>query len=263
MDPKYYKYPSESPYSHSLNNPISFTDPGGDTVRVHVTRQKVGTTKINLFSSGEVSGTLAQQTKEVPAFRVDVSNESGSTATFYFTRIAFRKDANNPSADAQEVTFDVRSDGDEFQAVIKSRWSGTDNVLELRALGDINNQTVAAQKAGEDADRTAIQFHVKGASDGCLLCVGANQFESLEDGITIDETDLANNSGGSQTNFMNKIKAFRTEDVNAGLSNSIIVEFEKENYPPPESPTEDNSETDYFMPPSQYYPTSDWNPSGN
>ena len=264
IDPMAGKYPSESPYSFCLDNPISFTDPGGDTVRIHVTRQNVGTTKINLFSSNELSSTLTQEKKIVPVFKVEVTNESGSSAVFYFTRIAYRKDKDNPTAEAVDVTFDVRNDGDMFLAVIKSRWSGTDNVLELRAFDDINSQYIEVQKAGIDETRQAIQFHIKGASDGCLLCVGSGQFESVVEGITIDESDLAANSGDSQTNFMNKIKSFRTEDENAGLSGIIAVQFEKENTPVSASPPSvQNPSVDSFSIPAYptSYPTSDYNPT--
>ncbi|MEM6736992.1 MAG: hypothetical protein AAF620_13085 [Bacteroidota bacterium] len=210
-------------------NPISNIDPNGDTVKIQVTNNVFGTTKINLFSSSEVAGGVTQETKEVDVYEVTVGNESGSSATFYFTREGYRKDAENPEDAAEDVSFDVQNDGDSFQGKIKSRWSGTNNVLELRDLDNINDQNIEAMKAGEDATRTAIQFHLKGATDGCQLCVGSGQFTSTADGVTIDNTNLESNSGGSQSNFMQKIKDFRTEDTNAGHSNFIKVTFDKMN----------------------------------
>lgn len=164
------------------------------------------------------------ETKIVPVYEVSVSNESGSTATFYFTREAHRGQSDGST---KEVTFNVRNDKDEFLGKIKSRWGGTDNVLELRDKDDINDQSVEAMKADVDAIRTAIQFHIKGASDGCLLCVGSGQFESTEEGITIDKTNLESNSSGSQKNFMSKIKAFQKEDKDAKKGDDIKVVFDK------------------------------------
>lgn len=210
-----------------MNNPISNIDINGDTVTVQVTNKVVGTTNINLFSSGEVGSGTTQETKEVNVYEVNVSNESGSSSTFYYTRDGYRKDADNPDDDAKNVTFDVRNDGDSFQGKIKSRWSGTDNVLELRKFDDVNDQTVEAMKGGEDANRTAIQFHLKGATDGCLLSVGSDQFNTTAEGVTINSADLSTSSSGSQTNFMNKVKDFRTADVDAGKSNFIKVTFQK------------------------------------
>lgn len=54
--------------------------------------------------------------------------------------------------------------------------------LELRSLSDIDNQTVDAMRGNIEAQRTAIQFHVKGATDGCLMSVGRSQFISIEEG---------------------------------------------------------------------------------
>ena len=119
---------------------------------------KVGTTKVNLYSSSEIKAdaTKKGKTKIVPVYEVSVSNESGSTATFYFTRDAHR-----------------------------------------------------------------------GQSDGCLLCIGSGQFESTEEGITIDKTNLESNSSGSQKNFMSKIKAFQKEDKDAKKGDDIKVVFDK------------------------------------
>ncbi|MFW5872274.1 MAG: RHS repeat domain-containing protein [bacterium] len=225
-DPKAAAYPNLSPYSYSAGNPIYFIDRFGEDVEVYVTAKKVGTTKINLYSSSEIKkdASLKNKTKIVPVYEVTVKNESGSSATFYFTREAHRGKSDGTT---KEVTFNVRNDKDEFLGKIKSRWGGTDNVLELRDKDDINDQSVEAMKADADAIRTAIQFHVKGASDGCLLCVGADQFESTEEGAAIDKTNLKSNSSGSQSNFMSNIKVFQKEDKKAGKGTDINVLFEK------------------------------------
>ncbi len=231
VDARSEKYSSWSPYNYVLGNPLSNVDPKGDTVTIQVTNTVVGKTDINLYTKGETQGqnAVAQETTEVNVYQVNVTNEEGSSATFYYTRDAWRKDASNTSADAENVTFDVQNDGDSFQGAIKSRWSGTDNVLELRKFDDINDQQVEAMKNGENATRTAIQFHVKGATDGCLMAVGSNQFNSTTQGVTIDNTNLSGNSSASQTNFMQKIADFRQADVDAGKSNFIKVTFQKSN----------------------------------
>ncbi len=229
VDAYHSKYPDISPYCFSLNNPLVFADPSGDTVVVKVTMKKVGTTKINLYSSDEMkaNSNLKNKTITVPVYEVTVNNETGSTATYYFTRISYRGDKNNPNDDPTERTFDVLNNGDRFLGKIRDRWGTEDYVLELRDLNDINNQTVKGKIGKELKDRTAIQFHVKGASDGCLLAVGSGQFETTEEGVTIDETNLAANSGDSQKSFMAKIKELRKEDIDNGNSEVIIIEFEQ------------------------------------
>ncbi|GIV28857.1 MAG: hypothetical protein KatS3mg027_2671 [Bacteroidia bacterium] len=223
------KYPDLSPYVFELNNPLVFSDPSGDTVIVKVTINKVGTTKINLFSSSEIKSNpeLKGYTKIVPVYEVIVTNQYGCSATFYFTRIAYRGNKDQPDQEPTEVTFDVINDGDRFLGKIKDRWGQKDYVLELRNLENINDQTIEGMKGRSKIKRTAIQFHVKGASDGCLLCVGSSQFESIEEGVTIDETNLKSNSSDTQKNFISIIKDYVEWDKLIGKGEVIIVEFEK------------------------------------
>lgn len=229
QDSRAEKYSSWSPYNYVLGNPLSNVDPKGDTVTIQVTNTVAGKTDINLYTAGETTGpnAVAQETTEVNVYEVNVSNEDGSSAKFYYTRDGKRKNASNTSAAAEDVTFDVQNDGDSFQGKIKSRWSGTDNVLELRKFDDNTDNEVEAMKGGVNANRTAIQFHVKGATDGCLMAVGSGQFNSTTEGVTVDNTNLSTNSTGSQANFMQKVKDFRQADVDAGKSDFIKVSFQK------------------------------------
>lgn len=228
IDAKAAKYPNISPYVFAANNPIYYLDPDGNDVEVYVTATKVGTTKINLYSAGEIKkdASLKNKTAIVAVYEVQVKNESGSSATFYFTRTGYRGKSDGSKED---VTFDVRDDKGEFLGQVKSRWGGTDNVLELRDKDDISDQSVEGMKGDVEAIRTAVQFHLKGATDGCLLCVGKEQFESKEENATIDETNLENNSGDTQANFMNTIKDFKAEDKKAGKGDKVIVKFDKLN----------------------------------
>ena len=94
----------------------------------------LGGSSYNLYSSPELKRNRIKgvKTMEVPVYKVTVSNESGSTNTYYYTIIGYRKDVNKQSTPAREVTFDVRKDMDTFAAVIKKRWGKKNNVLELR-----------------------------------------------------------------------------------------------------------------------------------
>ena len=42
------KYYSISPYAYCLNNPLIYTDPGGDSVRIYTETQNVGHTWISI-----------------------------------------------------------------------------------------------------------------------------------------------------------------------------------------------------------------------
>ena len=227
-DPKQGKYPYFTTYCYALNNPIKFVDPDGEDVFVSVGGTPVGTTTINLYSSPELKKNRIKgvKTMEVPVYKVTVSNESGSTNTYYYTRIGYRKNVNKQSTPAREVTFDVRKDGDTFAAVIKNRWGKKNNVLELRDPNKLSSQTVKARIAKEKADRTAIQFHVKGATDGCLLSVGANNFKTQKPGIKIRK-DLPLSSSAAQVSFMNDIMRFQKEDKGNRKGTDIKVSFKQ------------------------------------
>ncbi len=227
------KYTDISPYSFSLNSPLVFNDQSGDTVKIKVTKRKVGTTKINLFSSSEIKkskGKLKQKTITVPVYEVQITNESGSSATFYFTREAFRGSVKKPKEDPIDVTFDPLDSGETFLGKIRSRWSGTENVLEVTPLSGKRTDGYLSFKglgsSREKLIRKYVQFHLKGASDGCLLCVGSGQFESKEKGVKLITKDLAANSGNSMKNFMAKIKLFQAEDLKVNKSDVITVNFE-------------------------------------
>jgi RHS repeat-associated protein len=226
MDPKAEKYPGLSPYNFVINNPLRYTDPNGDTVKIEVTKTAVGTTNENLYTSDEVKAGATQETKEVDAYEVNVSSELGLSATYYYTREAYRKDPNKSSAQAEDRSFDVRNDNDSFQGTIRSRWSGTDNVLELRKSNNVDDQSIDAMKAGVNATRTAIQFHVKGASDGCLMAAGSGDITTKQ-GVTLNTANIGTTSSDSQTNFMKTIKDFKTSETYAGKSNYIKVVFQK------------------------------------
>ncbi len=229
MDKKAGDYTWLSPYLWCAANPIRFTDPDGRIVIVSVGNEPIGTTTINLYSNSELNkgNIVGKTTIEVPVYEVAISNESGSSSIFYFTRIGYRKNYNNQKEPATEVTFDVVNDGDSYNGVIKSRWKGTDNVLEFRDNGNANNQTISGKKANVIANRTAIQFHVKGATDGCLMSVGKNQIRNSTKKI---RENLPNTSTEAQNSFMKEIKKYIKEDVKNSFSSNIKVSF-KQLYP--------------------------------
>lgn len=226
VDPFFAKYSGKSPYNYALNNPIAFVDQEGDTVKVFITARRVGTTTINLYSSTEIGNNakLASKTYVEPVYEVKVSNESGCEATFYFTRENHRA---QPDGTVANVTFDVLNDGDKFFGVVKSRFpGGVNNVLELRNINNIGSATIPGYKGDEVKDRIAIQMHVKGASDGCLLCAGSAQI-TLDPGKAIVTDNLSPRSSATQRKFMDAIMNFRAADVKEGYSNAIVVIFTK------------------------------------
>lgn len=243
VDPLANKYPAMSPFTFGLNNPNIYIDPGGDTVKISVTVINVGTTEINLFSGDEVKDKIDEKTKKVivkgidqktkieNVYQVNVESESGCNATFYYTRIAHRGDKDNPDADPKEVTFDPETDGQIFLGEVRSRFKGVDNVLELTPLSgnreDGYNAYTGLSENRILSIRKFIQFHLKGASDGCLLCVGSDQFNSTENGLKIDKTDISGNSKDSQANFMNKIIEFKADDKLSGNSEAIIIKVDR------------------------------------
>ena len=91
------------------------------------------------------------------------------------------------------------------------------------------------------ADRQAIQYHAKGASDGCLLCAPENQIVPLK-GVKIDAEGT-----GTQSDFMKTIESFQKEDKKNGKSDFIKVELDRNNYfMPGSSGSEDLKKTQEF-----------------
>ena len=224
VDPLASKYPGVSPYVYCVGNPVKYVDPDGRDVTISVSSKAIGTTYINLFSSGEVNNGIKQEKMVVNVYTFNVSNESGNESTYYFTRIGYRKNAKFPENDAVEVTFDVKNDVDIFQGVVKDRWGGKNNVLELRDINNINNQSLDARKGKNEQIRIAIQCHVKGATDGCMMCVGKNQFLSLDTDI---DPNYPATSTKAQEAFMNDIINYRLEDRNNGYNDAIYLHVEQ------------------------------------
>lgn len=225
------KYPDISPYVSFINNPNSFVDKSGDTVTITVFGNSVGTTMINLYSASEIKANPKLKGKqiEVPVYEVTVTNENGSTATYFYTRISYRGSASDPTTATKDVTYNVNKETN-VQGVIKSRWGGKDNVLELRDFKNKSNQTVRGTRgmgSKEETDRVAIQFHVKGASDGCLLAVGEDQFVLLSYELFIDDklkkANVGSNSSTAQSNFMNSVMSFQQQDLKKGKSDFIKI----------------------------------------
>ena len=219
------KTPDVNPYHFALNNPIAFTDVGGDSVRIVISRKVVGFVKIKLFSSGEIKKKASRAGKKawVPVYEVTVTNDSGSSSLHYFTRDAIRARVGNDDA-LEDVTFDVQKDGQRFSGKIKSRWSGKKNVLEVRPLDNLNSQTIEGYKGDEpNVKRVAIQLHALGASDGCLLCVNPSKIDQGPYG----GESLNKNAKTSQGAFMRSVMDMQKEDLVNGNSDFIMITFEK------------------------------------
>jgi hypothetical protein len=214
----------------------------GDTVKVTITAMKVGTTEINLFSSSEVKNVVdksgkilthgvKQKTKEENVYLVDLQSESGCNGTYYFTRIAHRGNSEKPDEDPEEVTFDPKTNNQVFLGKIRDRWGKEGNVLEITPLSGNREDGYDSYKGLDEnrklQNRKYVQLHVKGASDGCLLCVGSNQFISTEENITIDNTNLKENSSDTQEAFMELIKEFQKDDKKSGFNDDIKIVIEQ------------------------------------
>jgi hypothetical protein len=226
-DPK--SHEGRSTYLVFSGSPIQFNDVLGDTVKVTVTTNRVGFTKINLYSSPEIEQDVSRKSKQiyVPVYEVKVETESGACATFYYTRINYRAVKKN-NYSIEDVTFDAAYDGQLYGAKIKSRWNKKNNVLEIRELGeeDGNCQDIVCTRNRKVTLRTAIQFHLKGASDGCLLACGTDNIEE-ENGENPDYSDTGSSTGAAQMKFMNIVQMFRKLERNRGNSDVIIIKVQK------------------------------------
>jgi hypothetical protein len=207
------------------NNPIFFEDKYGDTVGVNVTNKAVGYAMINLYSGDEVKRGKIQETVRVPVYKVTVSNESGSSSEFLYTRYNLR--ANISENDRiEDRTFDINHGNFKFSGVVKSRWSGVNNVLEVRSFNppadNVQGGVIGMRGDIPDVERVAIQFHVLGASDGCLLAVGANGLMAST-GITAKYATSAK----AQEAFMSTIMKYRDDDAANKYSKVISITFDR------------------------------------
>lgn len=110
--------------------------------------------------------------------------------------------------------------------MVKDRWNKKNNVLELRSLSDVEDQGLDAMRGQDSAKRYGIQFHVKGATDGCLMSVGTRDFLSIDSSTQI-RSDLPNTSSAAQESFMDDVVNYRAEDVKNKYDDGIFVSFEK------------------------------------
>ena len=227
QDPNAANYPWLNPYLYCAANPMKYIDPTGEEVTVVVGAVPVGTTSIYLYTSAErkkhkINGDIRTN---VPVFNVNIYNESGSSNNYYYTRVGYRKDINNQDGVPQEVTFDVRNDGDSFSGVIRDRWDQKNNVLEIRDK-ITGSQSVNAKRGRNEEIRTAIQFHVLGATDGCLMSVGKSGFTKIEDSYTI-RADLPGSSSQAQKSFMSDLLNYINEDLANKKTGTITIIFQQ------------------------------------
>lgn len=222
MDPK--PQISISEYATFNNNPIFFNDGKGDLVKIHAGNQAVGYTMINLYSATDVTQGKKQIKVRVPVYEVKVTNESGKSSVFLYTRYNLR--ANVAKNQVEDRTFDVNGNGGEFDGVVKYRKGFRQNVLELRKPGrqDFNDQKGVMGMIGdkENVERVAIQFHILGASDGCLLAVGQG---NLLNGSPAKTNN--NSSGDAQAAFIKTVQTYKAEDKLYNCSSDIKVEFDR------------------------------------
>ena len=110
--------------------------------------------------------------------------------------------------------------------MIKSRWNGKNNVLELRKHGRSNFEdqsgVIGMRGNSPNEERVAVQFHVLGASDGCLLAVSKGNL--LKGSAAISTYP---NSRTAQTAFMTTIQTYQEQDKKAGHSSAIDVSFDR------------------------------------
>lgn len=210
-----------SDYSAFNGNPIYFNDDDGDIVKVYVSNKAVGHTMINLYSAPEVKKGHKQVKVRVPVYQVTVTNESGKSKTFLYTRYNQRANVSK-GGEVEDRTFDVNKDGDKFPAVVRPRWKTT--VLELRNPTNVKDQKGVIGMRGDKSneERVAIQFHPLGASDGCLLSVGQN---NLLSGSAVNSS--GNTSGQEHNAFMNTINDYQRDDQKNGHDAGIEVTFSR------------------------------------
>lgn len=159
IDPMAEKYKRWSTYTYSLNNPIKYVDPRGDTVRIAITGNVVGSDKIRVVSSKD----FWNYVKTVDTYQMTVTDDVSSTGSDYaVTRDGplavkdadgrYTGDDNNKYR-MDNTGFEPSGEVGEYQGAIRTDGKAGGRV-ELRDRNDVNNATVDG--------RSNVQIHVGG-----------------------------------------------------------------------------------------------------